>query len=171
MYPLLGMITQIFMHFVGNLSSARFSSCHYEYISPCVIVLLSCSIIITCRYINAMNRRNLTYKLAVNHMADYSVIDFRTLRGVIKNGDSPRNNIPQTSIKSLPPSWNWWLEGMFCGMCFTTMVIFFCHGFLLLYIGKNEKLFFTLLISRCMRFTDCNRARGNVVQVGKIVSK
>ena len=58
-----------------------------------------------------MNRQNLTYKLAVNHMADYSEVDFRVLRGVKKTRDSPRQDILLISSINLPQSWNWRLQG------------------------------------------------------------
>jgi hypothetical protein len=59
-----------------------------------------------------MNRQNLTYKLAVNHMADYSEVDFRALRGVLKTkSDSLRQDVLQKSRKSLPLQWDWRLQG------------------------------------------------------------
>ena len=58
-----------------------------------------------------MNRQHLTYKLAVNHMADYSEVDFRTLRGVIKTSDSLRQDVVQKSKKSLPLQLDWRLQG------------------------------------------------------------
>ena len=66
-----------------------------------------------CRYIASVNRKSLSYKLAVNHMADYSEKELHMMRGVYKNSNSPRGNlyIPFSSREDVPSSCNWWLKG------------------------------------------------------------
>lgn len=44
-------------------------------------------------------------------MADYSDKELRALRGVFKSADSPRGQIYVPTLKDVPSSWNWWLEG------------------------------------------------------------
>ena len=63
------------------------------------------------RYISSVNRQNLTFKVAVNHMADYSDKELHALRGVFKSASSPRGRIYVPTLKDVPSLWNWWLEG------------------------------------------------------------
>ena len=67
----------------------------------------------THRYINSMNRRDLTYKLAVNHMADYSDDEMKMMRGYRHDKTSPRGLVymPQHRIEDLPADVDWWLRG------------------------------------------------------------
>ncbi|CAI8034430.1 Counting factor associated protein D [Geodia barretti] len=114
------------------------------------------------RYINAMNRQNLTYKLAVNHMADYSEVDFRTLRGVIKTSDSLRQDVVQKSKKSLPLQWDWRLQGAvtpvkdqgICGSCWSFGTTGTLEGSLFI---KHNKLI--SLSEQCL--VDCSWGFGN----------
>ena len=80
------------------------------YVHMCILQLFVC---LCFRYIASFNRQNLGYKLAINHMADYSDVEFRVMRGVIKTSDSPRREVTITLRKDLPSSWNWWLRGKY----------------------------------------------------------
>lgn len=63
------------------------------------------------RYIASVNRQNLTFKVAVNHLADYSDKELRALRGVFKSSSSPRGQTYVPTLKDVPSSWDWWLQG------------------------------------------------------------
>ncbi len=65
------------------------------------------------RLINSMNRRNLGYKLAVNHMADYSPEEMKMMRGYRTDKTSPQGDmyVPTMKLKDVPVSMNWWLRG------------------------------------------------------------
>lgn len=74
-------------------------------------------ILYTFRFINSLNRQDLSYKLAVNHMADYSVEDMKVMRGVRKTFDSPRHDITLSLKKDVPVSWDWWSRGKYILRC------------------------------------------------------
>lgn len=64
----------------------------------------------------SVNRQNRNYKLAVNHMADYSEKELRRMRGVFKTPDSPRGKLYPAHIDALPDSFNWWRTGLYSHM-------------------------------------------------------
>ena len=59
-----------------------------------------------------MNRRNLSFKLAVNHLADLTDAEMKMMRGYQYNPDTLRDNLyTYTSAKQIPDDVNWWLAG------------------------------------------------------------
>ncbi len=60
-----------------------------------------------------MNRRNLGYKLAVNHLADLSRDEMKRMRGYRPDKSSPPGHVyvPTTPLKDVPVYMNWWLRG------------------------------------------------------------
>ena len=58
-----------------------------------------------------MNRRGLSYKLAVNHITDYSDTELKMLKGYVRK--SPRNlkKIHTSQLADVPDHMNWWLRG------------------------------------------------------------
>lgn len=62
------------------------------------------------RYIQSMNRRQLSFKLAVNHLADLSDSEIGRMRGYRYNPATSRDNL-YTSTKQIPDEVNWWLAG------------------------------------------------------------
>ena len=68
------------------------------------------------RYIVAMNRRNPSYRLAVNHLADKSEDELKVLNGrrVSKtkfNGGLPFQSLHKEDNSTLPAYWDWRLLG------------------------------------------------------------
>lgn len=82
------------------------------------------------RYINSMNRRNLTYKLKVNHLADKSSIELKRLRG-FRHTEDPRPHAVEPNFKmtinDVPKEMNWRYYGAVtpvkdqatCGSCWS----------------------------------------------------
>lgn len=68
------------------------------------------------RFISSMNRRGLSYKLAVNHMADYSDTEFKMLRGYVRKTPRNQDKIYVSWVTDLPDSMNWWLRGEWVGV-------------------------------------------------------
>lgn len=46
------------------------------------------------RYIESVNRKGLSYTLAVNHLADRSDEELKILRGKLKSSNKPNNGLP-----------------------------------------------------------------------------
>ena len=60
-----------------------------------------------------MNRKNLSYKLKVNHMADYSDSEIKRMRGYRHTKDSPRGHvyISKLKVETVPMDYNWRIKG------------------------------------------------------------
>ena len=65
-----------------------------------------------------MNRKQLTYRLAINHFADHSPSELRRLRGrsVPKRGGKAHKNngkafVSKVHVRDLPAEMNWRLRG------------------------------------------------------------
>jgi len=86
------------------------------------------------RYINSMNRKRLTYRLALNHFADQSPSELRRLRGRSKpkpGQKAHKNNgkafVSKINVRDLPTEMNWRLRGAVtpvkdqavCGSCWS----------------------------------------------------
>ena len=65
------------------------------------------------RYVDSMNRRALTYKLKLNHLADLDKAELKRMRGYryggVREGEL---YAPKVSAADMPTSVNWWLYGM-----------------------------------------------------------
>ena len=66
-----------------------------------------------CRYIESMNRQNLSYKLKVNHLTDRSDVEIKRMRGYRTSKDSPRGEMyySKTKLEDVPESYNWRIQG------------------------------------------------------------
>lgn len=66
------------------------------------------------RYIHSTNRRDLTFKLAVNHMTDLSTSERKQMRGYRHTMDSPRGEtfVMDESAAKVPEYFNWRLRGI-----------------------------------------------------------
>lgn len=67
--------------------------------------------LISHRYIESMNRRNLTFKLKVNHMADHSDDERKRMRGYRHTKNSPKGELFVSKASDVPTYMNWWLRG------------------------------------------------------------
>jgi C1A family cysteine protease len=68
------------------------------------------------RYIDSINRKGLSYTVAVNHMADKSDEELKILRGKLKSSQNQTNNglpfnMNQYKRKDLPDSFDWRIYG------------------------------------------------------------
>ena len=72
-------------------------------------------LILLYRYIHSINRRDLSYKLKVNHMTDYSHEEIKRMRGYRHSKDSPRGEtfVGTTESKKIPSYYNWRLRGKY----------------------------------------------------------
>ena len=64
-----------------------------------------------------MNRRDLTYKLAINHLADHSNAELRMMRGYRTDKTLPRGEIYQPTVTDVPDSMDWWIKGVAVCVC------------------------------------------------------
>ena len=76
------------------------------------------------RYIHSMNRRDLSYKLKVNHMTDYSDEEISRMRGYRHTPDSPRGKPYQPSLKDVPTFYNWRLRGTWAKLFNFNSIVF-----------------------------------------------
>ena len=58
-----------------------------------------------------MNRRDLPYKLKVNHMTDYSDEEISRMRGYRRSPNPPKGKLYEPSVKDVPMYFNWRLRG------------------------------------------------------------
>lgn len=62
-----------------------------------------------------MNRRRLSYKLDVNHLADQNIKNSKHLRGKLftpgSNGALPYDKKKYETVKDLPEDFDWRIEG------------------------------------------------------------
>ena len=81
--------------------------CNYFFVYICVLLFFF-------RYIDSINRQNLSYKLKVNHMADLSQAERKMMRGYQTSSDSPLGELylSKTNVADVPESFNWRLRGM-----------------------------------------------------------
>lgn len=62
------------------------------------------------RFINSKNRQPLTYKLAVNHLADLTRDERKAMRGYRSTGFNSKF-LYESSVKDLPSEVDWWIKG------------------------------------------------------------
>ncbi|XP_062996653.1 digestive cysteine proteinase 2-like [Elgaria multicarinata webbii] len=117
------------------------------------------------RYVHSKNRANLSYKLAVNHLADHTPEEMAVLRGRLKTGE-PNNGLsfPSRSYNDLvlPESLDWRLYGAVtpvkdqavCGSCWSFATTGTLEGALFLKTGVLTPLSQQVLI-------DCSWGFGN----------
>ena len=77
-------------------------------------VHLSIKYSLHCRYINSINRKSLTYSLAVNHLTDLSDDELKIMRGY-RPRKGPKGGIEFTSdvsVDATPDTWDWRILGM-----------------------------------------------------------
>lgn len=76
-------------------------------------MLLILSALFIIRYIDSMNRKNLSYKLKVNHMADLSDVEMKRMRGYRTSKDSPRGEMyySKNRMEDIPDFYNWRIRG------------------------------------------------------------
>ena len=66
------------------------------------------------RYINSKNRQGLSYRLAVNHMADMNGIELKRMRGYInsrKSNSAQSFGVNDRKLRYVPESFDWRLYG------------------------------------------------------------
>ncbi len=67
------------------------------------------------RYISSINRQGLSYRVAVNHLADKTDEELKVLRGKLKSSKTPNNGLPFDISKydttNLPDTFDWRIAG------------------------------------------------------------
>ncbi|XP_061452508.1 digestive cysteine proteinase 2-like [Rhineura floridana] len=117
------------------------------------------------RYIHSRNRANLSYKLAVNHLADHTTEEMAVLRGRLKTGEPNKGwPFPTQGYNdlTLPESLDWRLYGAVtpvkdqavCGSCWSFATTGALEGALFLKTGVLTPLSQQVLI-------DCSWGFGN----------
>jgi len=118
------------------------------------------------RYIHSTNRQGLTYRLAVNHLADRTEDELRVLRGRKYskgyNGGKPFRSYEEKDVQDLPQSFDWRLYGAVtpvkdqsvCGSCWSFGTIGAVEGAHFLKTGELIRLSQQALI-------DCSWGYGN----------
>jgi C1A family cysteine protease len=118
------------------------------------------------RYIHSKNRQGLTYRLAVNHLADRTSDELKVLRGRKYskgyNGGKPFRDYDEKEIEELPQSYDWRLYGAVtpvkdqsvCGSCWSFGTIGAVEGAHFLKTGELIRLSQQALI-------DCSWGYGN----------
>lgn len=119
------------------------------------------------RYINSMNRKNLTYRLKVNHFADRSEDEMKHMTGLRmtprnQRGDVGEEFVANVQVDQLPKEKNWRLYGAvtpvkdqaICGSCWSFGVSGAVEG---AYFKKTGKL---LRLSQQQQ-VDCSWGFGN----------
>ena len=106
------------------------------------------------RYINSMNRKGLSYRLKINHLADHSPSELRKLRGrkTTTGMNGKQNNgkpfRPTVSLNDIPSEINWRLRGAVtpvkdqavCGSCWSFGSTGTIEGTLFLKTGRLVRL-------------------------------
>ncbi len=66
-----------------------------------------------CRYIESTNRRDLPYKVKVNHLADLSDKEIQRMRGYRKTKNSPRGEkfVAKSKLEDMPTNFDWKMRG------------------------------------------------------------
>jgi hypothetical protein len=117
------------------------------------------------RYIESMNRKGLSFKLAVNHLADKSDEELRILRGKQKPTSKQNNGLPFDKSefpKETPADWDWRLYGAVapvkdqgvCGSCWSFGTTGAIEG---AYFVKHKKL----IRLSSQNLVDCSWGFGN----------
>eukprot|EP00088_Acartia_fossae_P055246 TRINITY_DN6412_c1_g2_i2.p1 TRINITY_DN6412_c1_g2~~TRINITY_DN6412_c1_g2_i2.p1 ORF type:complete len:549 (+),score=136.05 TRINITY_DN6412_c1_g2_i2:48-1694(+) len=119
------------------------------------------------RFIHSKNRQGLTYKLAMNHLADQSDKELRTLRGRIHDPNLKYNGGQEFSyaredLKDIPDTLDWRLYGAVtpvkdqsvCGSCWSFGTVGTLEGTLYLHTGELVRLSQQALV-------DCSWGFGN----------
>jgi len=119
------------------------------------------------RFIHSKNRQGLSYKLGVNHLADHSDAELRTLRGRIHDPNLKFNggsefNLKKEKLSSIPDTLDWRLYGAVtpvkdqsvCGSCWSFGSVGSLEGTLFLHTGELVRLSQQALV-------DCSWGYGN----------
>ncbi|XP_035715086.1 digestive cysteine proteinase 1 isoform X2 [Folsomia candida] len=118
------------------------------------------------RFIHSKNRQGLTFRLAINHLADRTEDELRVLRGRLttkgSNGALPSPSYDKSDAKDLPPSFDWRLYGAVtpvkdqsvCGSCWSFGTIGTIEGANFLKTGTLVRLSQQALV-------DCSWGFGN----------
>ncbi len=70
-----------------------------------------------------MNRRDLPYKLGVNHLTDLADGEISRMRGYRHTPNSPRGTLYKPSISDVPQNYNWRLRGTTTGCNYYSFVL------------------------------------------------